>query len=58
MESDMSHLVCMDHKRRIMIVNSQAFHRSDGSLCDTERAKAGDKTYLVSSDKFDYGKET
>jgi hypothetical protein len=37
----MAHLACLQHKRRVMVTNSKAFHRSDNSSCDSKLLKIG-----------------
>ena len=53
----MSHLVCTDHARRVMVVNKKALHRSDSSKCETKNVKAGEKTISVDSEHFHHGKQ-
>ena len=37
----MSHLICSDHKRRVMVIDGRTYHRSDGSKCPTKTVRAG-----------------
>lgn len=53
----MSHLVCSVHKRRVLVVNSSAIHRSDNSRCDTKTVKAGREILSVNSPHFNHIKE-
>lgn len=46
----MSHLTCVEHKRRIIFTSKATYHRSDGSVCKTRIVQTGsvqmDKTEL------------
>lgn len=37
----MSHLVCTEHGRRVVVVNKKVIHRSDQGKCDSKILKAG-----------------
>lgn len=35
----MSHLICSDHKRRIMFTKNATYHRSDNSVCTSKKVQ-------------------
>lgn len=43
----MSHLVCIEHKRRVLVSEKRVAHRSDLSKCETKLVKKGKTTLSV-----------
>jgi hypothetical protein len=54
----MSHLVCTQHDRRVVVTERGALHRSDRTPCPTPTVRAGIAVHPVHADFFPHRKGT